>query len=443
MDDRDALRFFSGEFRCADTERAFRAAQARAELRQIRLLWSVALVCFTLYLPVDLDSNQATWGRCGVLAAGASVLLLLSFPYWQARRDQVSSVGLLLALSCYGAVLGARDQGPGALLLLLLGSYLFSPCRFSLHCVTGLLGSAVAVVAAAGAVGPLDVSYLVPANLLAMLALAQANRGRRRLYRQGLRLAREGRLRDQAQQQLQRLHRQNLGLLYNALPPAVARQLRENPGRRPARLVASATMVFADLVGFTPLARTLSPRELVRLLDRVFRAFDALAERHGLEKIKTVGDAYLAAAGLYRRNGKPAADAARMALAQQRVIEAIAARTGLALDLRVGLHTGPVVAGVLGSKRYAFDIWGDAVNVASRLQTAAPPGGILVSTAARRACGSGFRFGEESRLPLKGCGDVSASLLYGLQSARRSASRAAVASADCAATDTVISAKRS
>lgn len=448
MKDRHALRYLSGEFRCRHVERRYRDSQAQSELRQLRLIWSVALGCFLIYLPVDYliipePTHKLLWARAGILGTGVAVLLLLRSRAWQSRRDWVTSLGLCLAMAGYGVVLGERGQSAGALLLLLLGGYLFSPNRFSLHCATGAAGSAAAVVAADGELPWLDASFLLPANLLAMLALAQLNRGRRRLYRQGRQLAAEVHRRQAAQKRLHRAHRQNLALLYNALPPAVATQLRRQPGRRPARLVDGASVLFADLVGFTLLTRQLSPAELLRLLDRVFVVFDHIAGRHGLEKIKTIGDAYLAVAGLNACSGASAVSAAHVALEQQRAVARIARDTGLELRLRVGLHSGAVVAGVIGSKRYAFDIWGETVNIASRLQSAAPPGGVLVSSAVRRGCGGQFQFGPEGVMNLRGCGPVRACALYPGPSASCAASRAAMSSADSESQSTVISAKRS
>ncbi len=410
MDDGKHIAGLSGEFRSARLERRYRAQQAAAELRQLRLLWLVALACFACYLPAETLARGTKppwpelWPRLGILSVGLSVLWVLQQPSVVALRDWISSVGLVTAMASYGCLLAARDDGSsGALLLLLLGSYLFSPCRFSLHCVTGLLGSLAAAYLARNSVAGLELSYLLPANVLSALALAGLNRSRRRLYLQG--------------RQLALLHQRNQALLYNTLPEPVAQQLRDNPGSRPVRLVPSVTVVFADIVGFSELVRNLTPGQLLTLLDALFSAFDAIADRRGLEKIKTIGDAYLAAAGL--TPGKPGEGlrAVQMASDLQRAATRVGRRQHLELTLRVGVHTGPVVAGVLGSKRYAFDIWGETVNVASRLQAAAPVGGILVSDATRVACGGRLALGERQRLELRGCGQVLASALQGIGTA--------------------------
>lgn len=413
------IRFYSGEFGCPETERAWRDSQRVQDLRQVRLIWGAALACVVIYIPLEhLDRAGApaamVWPRLAIIAAGSVVLGLLCLSRLQRYRDWITGGGLVLAMTCYGLLLAGREQpSAGALLLLVLGSYLFSPGSFVQHAVTGVAGSLGAVLAAAGTLPWLEASYLVPANLLAALTLAQLNRQRRRLYRQGLELRREIAGRREVQRRLTALYRQNRSLLYNTLPAAVAEQLRRHPEKRPARQVADVTLLFADIVGFSTLARSLTPRQLLTLLNELFSAFDNLAGRHELEKIKTIGDAYFAVAGLVPGERQPAVHAASMALELGRTTALIGCRRGLPLSLRIGLHTGPVVAGVLGHKRYAFDVWGDAVNIASRLQAAAPAGGILVSETTRHSCADGFRFGPARELALRGCGPVVASALLG------------------------------
>ncbi|MEM0955003.1 MAG: adenylate/guanylate cyclase domain-containing protein [Pseudomonadota bacterium] len=406
-----ALSSWNGEFSDRRREARFRETQGEVELRQLRLLWSVALLCFLAFWPLDLvtadNTRDASIARAVILATGGAVLLLSLAPLSRRSRDSVACLGLLLAMAVYGHLLHARGEGPGALLLLVLGSYLFSPGGFAGHCLCGWLGSALAWMLAGAALKPADAAYLLPANLLAMLALAQLNRGRRRLYSEGLRLMK-------MQRTLARLHRQNTALLHNALPEDIARQLRSQPGRRPARLVPFATVIYADLVGFSTTARTLAPAQLIALLDKLFSRFDAVCSEHGVQKIKTLGDGYLAAAGL-RQNAASAdadADAAvAVALGLQRAVVGLAQESGLEMSLRVGLHGGSVVAGVLGKTRFAFDIWGDTVNVACRLQGRATPGTVLVSASVVKDCRSPAAFGEPKVYSLRGCGSVVASEL--------------------------------
>lgn len=168
-------------------------------------------------------------------------------------------------------------------------------------------------------------------------------------------------------------------LLHNVLPRAVAERLRE--GEQVADSFSDLTVVFVDLVGFSNLAKRLSPGHLVRVLNAFFSAADRCAEEHGLEKVKTIGDAYLAVAGGMGSRQADSPAALNFARSLIGALETIGDHEGIALEARIGIHTGPVVGGVIGSTRLAYDYWGDTMNVASRLQGAAPPNGVAVSEA--------------------------------------------------------------
>lgn len=192
-------------------------------------------------------------------------------------------------------------------------------------------------------------------------------------------------------------------LLYNVLPQEVAGRLRA--GEAVADAFTDVAVVFVDLVGFSRLARRLSPGHLVRLLNAYFSAGDRCSERHGLEKVKTIGDAYLAVAGgmASRDTDAPAAIGfARDLIAE---LATLSAEYGITLEARIGLHVGPVVGGVIGSQRLAYDYWGDTMNVASRLQSVAPPNGIAISEAAWLQVGSLLTC-EAQNVMLKGVGET-------------------------------------
>lgn len=168
-------------------------------------------------------------------------------------------------------------------------------------------------------------------------------------------------------------------LLYNVLPQAVAARLRA--GEAVADSFSDLTAIFVDLAGFSALTKRLSPGHLVETLNLFFSAADRCAERHGVEKVKTIGDAYLAVLGGMAspvRDSKAAILFARDLIAE---LETMAVETGLPLQARIGVHTGPAVGGVIGSTRLAYDYWGDTMNIASRLQGVAPLNGIAVSEA--------------------------------------------------------------
>lgn len=171
-------------------------------------------------------------------------------------------------------------------------------------------------------------------------------------------------------------------LLHNLLPPAIADELNKN-GRVQPRYIRSATVLFADVQGFTLLAERAEPAALVGLLDQYFTAFDDIVARRGLEKIKTIGDAYMAAGGVPETGLWHPVDACLTALEMQATAARIKSRSEKmrlpSLELRVGVHTGPVISGVVGNRRFTFDIWGHAVNTAAFMEAHCLPGRINVS----------------------------------------------------------------
>lgn len=203
-------------------------------------------------------------------------------------------------------------------------------------------------------------------------------------------------------------------LLQNILPERIAERLKR--GETPiADHHDCVTVLFADIVGFTRWSRGISPGQVVSILNDLFSEFDALAERHGAEKIKTIGDGYMAVAGLRktREAGEAAGAIADLALDMRTDFVAFRDAQGLDLSLRIGVHSGPVVAGVIGVRKIAFDLWGDTVNVASRLENSCPPGEIQISaqTAAligarfkARSCGAVEIAGHDSREVFLLCG---------------------------------------
>ena len=198
------------------------------------------------------------------------------------------------------------------------------------------------------------------------------------------------------------------------MPDAIAARLKASEARIADR-IDTLSVVFADLVGFTAAGHDLPPEEIVGFLDGLVRAFDALAEQHGVEKIKTIGDSYMAAAGFDGRAQDGAIAIGRFALA---VLDANAAHAplgGRKLALRVGIHSGPATAGVIGDTRFSYDVWGDAVNVASRMESHGVAGRIQVSEAFRGLTGEVFAFEERGAMEIKGIG---ATRTYFLTAAR-------------------------
>jgi adenylate cyclase len=201
-------------------------------------------------------------------------------------------------------------------------------------------------------------------------------------------------------------------LLRAILPAVVAERLKEGPGTI-ADAFPAVSVLFADLAGFTHFSRDADPRAIVELLDEVFSAFDHLAVEAGVEKIKTIGDAYMAVAGVPESRADHADAIARMALAMDAAFSRLATDKGIPLGLRIGIHSGPVVAGVIGNQKFSYDLWGDTVNVASRLESHGLPGRIHVSAQTRSLLGDRYRFEDRGDVELKGKGFARTYFLLG------------------------------
>ena len=199
-------------------------------------------------------------------------------------------------------------------------------------------------------------------------------------------------------------------LLLNILPGPIAERLKDGE-RVIADRFNEATVLFADLVGFTPLSALMTPESLLRLLNRVFTDFDRLADVHELEKIKTIGDAYMAVGGVPNPHSDHAVRIARMALGMMESIRRVSTETGLLLNLRIGIHSGPLVAGVIGSKKFIYDLWGDTVNTASRMEAFGVPGAIQVSGATQALVAGEFRTQSRGMVEIKGKGSMEVFLL--------------------------------
>lgn len=201
-------------------------------------------------------------------------------------------------------------------------------------------------------------------------------------------------------------------LLLNILPRSIAERLKA-AAQTIADHFAAATILFADVVDFTPLAQRLPPAQMVGILDQLFSHFDVLVDRHELEKIKTIGDCYMAAAGVPNPRPDHARKAALLAL-EMRDVLATSVRPGQpALQLRIGINSGPVVAGVIGTKRFLYDLWGDAVNTASRMESHGTPGEIQITRATYELLKDDFVCRRRGTILVKGKGPMETWYLVG------------------------------
>jgi adenylate cyclase len=234
----------------------------------------------------------------------------------------------------------------------------------------------------------------------------EANVGRMEEFQESSSTILSGLLRD-----LEAERARSNALLLNVLPQRIIDRL--NAGET---LIADrheeATVLFSDFVGFTAIAAQLTPADLVAELNTLFRAFDAICDAHGVEKIKTVGDAYLAVGGLAETDGDAAIAIAEAAL---EMIAAVEGRDSAKADwqIRIGIHSGPIVAGVVGASKFAYDVWGDTVNVASRLESTSEPGRIHVSDLVADRLREQFVLEPRGSIDLKGLGATETSFLVG------------------------------
>ena len=201
-------------------------------------------------------------------------------------------------------------------------------------------------------------------------------------------------------------------LLLNILPGSIAERLK-NSNQTIADGFADVTVMFADIVNFTKVAEGLTPQQVFTMLNKIFSSFDELAEHYGMEKIKTIGDAYMVAGGLGSDVDDYADSIADMAMAMRDLLQHDFAVNQMHLEVRIGIGTGPVVAGVVGKKKFIYDLWGDTVNIASRITSEGVPGMVQVDETTYRRLVSRFDFEAPQSIYLKGKGNMTVYRLIG------------------------------
>ena len=222
-------------------------------------------------------------------------------------------------------------------------------------------------------------------------------------------------LRDQDVQRMRQLRRQHEALsqeqakteqlLLNILPGSIAQRLKGGE-ERIADACPEVTVLFADMAGFTARSRTMSASQLVELLGDLFSRFDLITEKHGLEKIKTIGDCYMLAGGVPQPRPDHAEAVTLAAIDMQKALHDLRERTGGKVNMRIGIHSGPIVAGVIGIRKFTYDLWGDTVNVASRMESSGQPGRIHVSSATAERLAGRFQLEPRGFMEVKSLGQV-------------------------------------
>ena len=207
----------------------------------------------------------------------------------------------------------------------------------------------------------------------------------------------------QAKSNLSNEYKRSESLLHNILPPPIAKRLK-NEEANIADGFPACSVLFADIVGFTVMSQQLSPNKLVAMLNDIFSSFDRLAKAHGLEKIKTIGDAYMVASGIPDHDGEHAQKIADFAIDMKAFMHGYRQEKGLNISIRIGVHSGPAVAGVIGQNKFIYDIWGDTVNTAARMESHGQPGEIHISNLTKELLGNDYQFEDVGEQDIKGKG---------------------------------------
>jgi class 3 adenylate cyclase len=404
-------------FRDPQVESAFRAEHFRNNLGNLRFaflagavlwaLWGVVLYPYVLALAdrrFDLVMRYGVFIPILLLAFGLSFIRWFE-RIWEWFAVTVLTVTILAWVYYVSQVLTLpAEYGYVGLILITAFAYTLLRLRYLLVVLVTLVGAAaylpyaVAAFHIAGVTTVLAFLFISTFGALACVVAYRTERSSRLLF------VRE--------HQLERERERSDSLLLNVLPQAIVTRLKARPGRI-AEALDEVSIVIADAVGSTEQAARCPPAAFAAALDELFSRFDAVADRHGLEKVKTIGDAYMAVAGAPVPMPNHAQAAADMALDMLNVAGEVRWPSGDPIAIRVGMASGPAVAGVIGRRKFAYDLWGDTVNLASRLEAAGERGRILVSEGVTERLDDRYEFGPTMVLDIKGKGPTPVRFLLG------------------------------
>jgi class 3 adenylate cyclase len=390
-------------------EQSFLSDYGRASLMQVRVALTLAIVIYSLMGLIDLQYPEPTrtvlWTirYAGILPIMVSVLVLTFFRACRRYMEIALGVGITavtINVALVPVVLPSFQVNQLGIVILMMYAFTAVRLRFIPATLTGLgiflSYNILDVGFGKTAIAPLIEFnlYLFAAFCIGMLTSYQIEKYLRQDYLHD-RLLREEQEKAES-------------LLLNILPAPVAARLKSGD-QVIAESFSDVTILFADLVNFTEISSQIAPEDLVRLLNEIFSEFDRLAERHGLEKIKTIGDAYMVVGGLPIPRPDHAEAVAEMALEMQAKISQIGSCQQL--SIRIGINTGPVVAGVIGIKKFIYDLWGDTVNVASRMESHGLPDTIHVTEQTYQALSHKYVFKSRGLVSVKGKGEMPTYLL--------------------------------
>lgn len=394
-------------------ERSFRRAYDRASLPIVRAAGFLGVALFVIFSILDeqvvpAESGELLLLRLGIAAPYIAIAVVMTYRpwFWRVQQPVVASVALVScwALAAMPVVAPVPDSWtPMAMMIGLMFLFGLTRVRFPLALITAIL--IVIGFEASMLLTDVSGSTLFYNNFMLFGVLTPgivAGHTLERLWRRDFLRALE----------LERERERSDALLHNVLPETIARRLRTGSGGI-AEAADEVAVLFADIVGFTPLAERSDPRTLVAFLDRLFVRYDELCDLHGAEKIKTIGDAYMAVTGVPDRHPDPAGAIAELALGIRDATAAMEDDLYGAIEVRIGISSGPVVAGVIGRRKFAYDLWGDTVNTASRMESHARPGAIQVCGTTRRLLGERYRLAGPRMVEVKGKGSMTTWELVG------------------------------
>jgi class 3 adenylate cyclase len=379
------------------------ASQGHQDAKHIRLANQISLVAVGLALLAFTDPR--IWGTRSLEAISlAAVFVYAAVPFFASRGWHLLArlwlcFGSVAWIGADGVLMGTDTEQHMFLIAVATAAWFITPRRerwmaasVAVFCGAAMLSIELftpARVALRGAAIPFEMAdkltLYVVLQALAYYSVTQTERAEDELAV------------EQARSQT---------LLLNVLPRRIAEQLLRREGSIAERF-DSTTVLFADIVNFTQLSERTPATEVVQMLDQVFSRFDALADQHGLEKIKTIGDAYMVVGGVPEARADHATAVAKMSLDMLRVLRELEGPAFASLSLRIGIHSGPVVAGVIGKRKFAFDLWGDTVNTASRMESHGLPDRVHVSEATFKLLEGQFAFEARGPMPIKGKGVLS------------------------------------
>jgi class 3 adenylate cyclase len=410
----------------AELERAYRRDYAARSIKLQRQFLLFGFVLYGLFGILDYyalpRSHMTAWLLRGLVEPLPLLLYFWSFrPAWQARMGWLLNAWtLVMSLSILGMIMAAQQSElayfyyPVGLMLVLICGYIGSGNMWygsvqgwltvAGYLLVGLFDQRLAAVPSTALKFFTLNFFLIGMNIIGVVLSYTLERINRLAFLQRLVIERQHR-------EAEVLRAQSDQLLLNILPASVAERLKR--GEPVADHFDEVSVLFADIVSFTPHSSRHTPAQVVMSLNQIFSAFDELTEKYGLEKIKTIGDAYMVVSGMPRPCAQHLEALVEMALEMQQVMRKFREQGAFDFDLRIGINSGPVVAGIIGIKKFAYDLWGDTVNVASRMESFGVAGAIQVPGTLYPKLKDGYVLRRRGRIEVKGKGRMMVYLLAG------------------------------